>query len=287
LFAAILRWRLENYYAVEEELNLGTKPLQVDYFLLRLLNKDLPEETRKMFAGLAEYLNKFTLIELKSPSDELLPGDFHTVIAYAHLYCGQRNPRMIPSEMNVLVIAPGLTKAFREEFETCGSTATSVEPGIWRLEGGPIIFRMWVFETKILWGEEHPLMSVFSPKILEDVHATQEELLHAGCGDLFTYVIQQIRQFDLLGRNFAMQHSGVDEEMKKILTDIISKWPLEERLKGLSPEERLEGIPTKERLQGLSPEERVQDVSDEDLERLLAKRRAQKNDPNPPTAESE
>jgi hypothetical protein len=66
---------------------------------------------------------------------------------------------------------------------------------------------------------------------------------------------QQIRQFHLLGREFAMQHLGADDEMRKVLLDLLAVMSPEDRLAGLSPEERLKGLALEERLKGLTPEE--------------------------------
>ena len=86
LLVSVLRWQLTDHYRVEEEVNVGTKPLQIDILLLRLLEGDLPESVCRILAGLVECLNEYTLLEFKSPSDTLRAGDFQTFLAYALLY---------------------------------------------------------------------------------------------------------------------------------------------------------------------------------------------------------
>jgi hypothetical protein len=61
------------------------------------------------------------------------------------------------------------------------------------------------------------------------------------------YLAQQVTQFRLRGKEFAMQHLGTEDELTKVLHDLL---PI------LSPEERLEGLSPEERLRGLTPAER-------------------------------
>ena len=49
-----------------------------------------------------------------------------------------------------------------------GVTAQQQEPGIWRLQGGLIVHPTWVLETEVLAGLNHPLLTLISPKFLED-----------------------------------------------------------------------------------------------------------------------
>src|SRR5436853_3119681 len=136
LLANLLRWQLGSHYHLEEEVPVGQKPLQIDILLLLKGQGELPERARQVLAGLAECLGEITLLEFKSPSDTLRAGDFQTFLAYALLYRAQNNPLLPPGRLNLVVIAPRLTKPYREELGVCGVTAAPVEPGIWRLRGG-------------------------------------------------------------------------------------------------------------------------------------------------------
>src|SRR5262249_39069707 len=92
LLVSVLRWQLGDHYRVEEKVNVGQKPLQIDVLLLRQQAGELPESVRQIMAGLVEYLNELTLLEFKSPSDALRAGDFQTFLAYALLYRTQNQP---------------------------------------------------------------------------------------------------------------------------------------------------------------------------------------------------
>jgi hypothetical protein len=84
---------------------------------------------------------------------------------------------------------------------------------------------------------------------------TDERLRAAGYTEPVVYMTQQIRQFALLDRSFAMQHLGADDEMRKVLRSLLDVMTVEDRLAGLSPEERLKGMSLEDRLKGLFPEE--------------------------------
>ena len=71
-------WQMGGHYHLLEEVPIGIKPLQIDILLLLKEKGELSASARQLLAGLVEYLNEFTLIEFKSPSDTLRAGDFQT-----------------------------------------------------------------------------------------------------------------------------------------------------------------------------------------------------------------
>ncbi len=268
LLANFLRWQLGSHYHLEEEVPVGQKPLQIDVLLLRKEEGELPEHARQVLAGLAEYLNELTLLELKSPSDTLRAGDFQTFLAYALLYRAQHDPLLAPDKLHLLVLAPNLTRPYREELRTLGVTARAAQPGIWALAGGVVIHRTWVLETAALAGLEHPLLTLFSPQFLKEGRKTYAQLRAGGYTELVVYLAQQVQQFRQRGAEFAMQHLGTEDEMEQALCDVIATLPADMRLAGLSPEQRLAGLAPEQRLAGLAPEQRLQGMTPEELEQL-------------------
>src|SRR5207253_804061 len=105
----------------------------------------------------------------------------------------------------------------------------------------------WVLETETLADLQHPLLALLSPRFLENRVATYEMLRQGGYTNVVVYLAQQITQFHLRGKEFAMQHLGTEDEMQQALRDIVATLPPEERLEGLSPEERLRGLTPAER----------------------------------------
>jgi hypothetical protein len=249
LLAGLLRWQLADHYKVEEEVPVGQKPLQIDLLLLRKQEGELPEQARRALAGLAEYLNEYTLVELKSPSDTLRAGDFQTFLAYALLYRAQNQPLLETGRMHLVVVAPRLTQPYREELRLLGVTAREERPGAWSLKGGAACHRTWLLETEGLAGLEHPLLTLFSPEFLRHGPQTYELLHQGGYNEMVSYMVQQMGQFRLRGQEFAMQHLGTEDEMYKVLDDLIATLPPERRMAGLSPEQRLEGLTPEQREQ--------------------------------------
>ncbi len=166
------------------------------------------------------------------------------------------------------MIAPRLTKPYREELQVLGVTAQQEEPGVWQLQGGLVLHPTWVLETDELVGLEHPLLSLVSKEFLANRVAIYNMLHQGGYTDLVVYLAQQITQFNLRGEEFAMKHLGAEDEMKQALRDLMASWPLEQRLAGVSLEKRLEGLSPRERLKGLSPEELLEGLTPEDRQRL-------------------
>jgi hypothetical protein len=275
LLVSLLRWQLGSHYHLEEEVPVGKKPLQIDILLLQKEQGDLPAAARQILAGLVEYLGELTLLEFKSPSDTLRPGDFQTFLAYALLYRAQNDPLLEPERLHLVVLAPRLTKPYREELRVLGVTAQQVETGIWRLQGGQVLHPTWVLETEELAGLSHPLLTLVSPVFLADRLATYELMRQSGYTELVVYLGQQVHQFHLQGREFAMQHLHAEDEMEQVLRDFIAT---------LSTEERLAGMSNQERLKGMSAEECLEALPSEEVERLrqLLEKRAKEDDSSHP-----
>jgi hypothetical protein len=92
-----------------------------------------------------------------------------------------------------------------------------------------------------------------------------------------------------MGKEFAMQHLGAEDEMLQTLEDLLASLPVEERLKGVSPEQLRKVVPPEqlrqalspeERLKGLTPEERLTGMTPAEFERLkqLVQERAKADD---------
>jgi hypothetical protein len=79
---------------------------------------------------------------------------------------------------------------------------------------------------------------------------------------------QQIEQFRRLGKEFAMQHLGSEDEMHQVMRDLLASLPIEQRLEGVSPEQLRQALPPEERVKGLSPEQVLEALSPEARERF-------------------
>src|ERR1700722_307487 len=94
----------------------------------------------------------------------------------------------------------------------------------------------------------HPLLTLISPLFLRQGAQTYEELRQAGYTELVVYMAQQIQQFQRLGKEFAMQHFGSEDEMRQAMRDILASVPPEELLEVLTPKKILRTLSTEERL---------------------------------------
>jgi hypothetical protein len=190
LLTSLLRWQLGDHYHLQEEVPVGLKPLQIDILLLQKGQGELPPKAQRVLAGLAEHFGELTLVEFKSPSDTLRAGDFQTFLAYAQLYRAQHEPLREPSRLHLLVLAPQLTRPYRDELRVLGVTAQPEGPGTWRLHGGLAVHPTWVLETQELAGLSHPLLTLFSPRFLEDGVGTYDALRRGGYTELVVYLAQ-------------------------------------------------------------------------------------------------
>ena len=154
-----------------------------------------------------------------------------------------------------------------------GVTARQEEPGVWRMEGGAVVHRMWLLETDVLAGAPYPLLTVFSPQVRRDVGAVYDSLTGDGYNEIISYICQQIILFRMSGKEFAMHHLGAETEMPATLGELLKRLPMEDRLRftlhdPLLMKELLHGLPLKERLQGLSAEERLEGLTPQERERM-------------------
>lgn len=195
--------------------------------------------------------------------------------------------------MHLLVLGPPLTRPYRQEMEALGVTAREEATGIWSFRGGPAIHRMWVLETGALAGVEHPLLTLFSPQFLSQGPRTYNQLQQGGYTEMVVYFAQQIRQFERLGEEFAMQHLGTEEEMRQALLDLVASILREGTLTGpelrdlvatLPPKKLLAAVPPEQYLAALTPEQRLAGLTPEELEqvRQLLQTRKDKSDPSDP-----
>jgi hypothetical protein len=78
--------------------------------------------------------------------------------------------------------------------------------------------------------------------------------------NVVVYLAQQITQFRVLGKEFAMQHLGAEDELKQVLRDIWATMSPEERLEVFSPEERLRLLRKELAMQHLGADDELKQV---------------------------
>jgi hypothetical protein len=214
---------------------------------------------------LVPLLNRFTLIEFKGPTDTLEPGDLVQLVGCAFLWHGQQAERVPQADISLIVLAPSVNEAIRDELRCLGWQISEHEAGVHRISGGP--FTLWLIETDVMAELGQPVFSLVSRVFLKEHERIIEQLTRTGHGMLLCYTLQQIEQFRSLGEEFVMQHAGTEylDEVEDELQTVLDGISVERRLRGLAAEERLRGLPAEERLRGLAAEERLRGLSPEEV----------------------
>jgi hypothetical protein len=248
LLARLLEHELATAYSVWEEVLVGKLPLRVDILLVRRETGELSEASRRDLNVLIPLLNRFTLIEFKGPTDALEPGDLAQLVGCAFLWHSQQGASIPQAEITLIVLAPSVNEAVRDELKSFGWQIGEHDSGVYQITGGPLT--MWLVETDVMAKLGQPVLSLVSRVLLSDRERIIEQLQHAGT-----------------------EYMGQLEE--DLQTAVLETIPVEKRLRGLSPEERLLGLPPEERLRGLSPEELADGLTEEQaasLRELLERR---------------
>ena len=218
---------------------------------------------------LVPLLNRFTLIEFKGPTDTLEPGDLAQLVGCAFLWHSQQAERLPQADISLVVLAPSVNEASRDELHSLGWQISKHEAGVHRVAGSP--FTMFLIETDVMAELGQPILSLVSRVILNDHERILEQLSRTGHGLLLCYMLQQIEQFRNLGEDFAMQHTDTEymgELEEELQTAVLEAIPVEKRLRGLPAEERLRGLSPEEVLRRFTPEEVAGGLSDEQAARL-------------------
>ncbi len=259
LLVRMLDYTLGSAYTVREEVSVGKMPLRVDIVLIRREIGHLSEVHSTEISALLPLLNRFTLVEFKGPTDLIERGDFAQLAGCSFLWHSQESEPIPHDEVSLIVLAPTVSSAFREELRLLGLEASRHEPGIFRVAGLP--FAAWLVETDVMAERGQAVLSLVSRVFLNDRRGIIERLGRDGHGRLVSYASQQIHQFRK-SKDFAVHYADT-EKLVELDEDVLA-----EILQWLPAEERVRGLPPEERLRGLSPEERLAGLSDEDVKRL-------------------
>ena len=80
-----LQWHPAFYADLQNEHQLGTKPLEIDVLII----KNKAEEP--IFKNIGRIFQRYNIIEYKSPDDYVSISDYYKVYAYAYLYKSEHN----------------------------------------------------------------------------------------------------------------------------------------------------------------------------------------------------
>jgi hypothetical protein len=269
LLARLLDHALATGYRVLEEVLDGKLPLRLDILLIRREAGQISAARRQDVEILLPLLNRFTLIQFKGPTDALQRGDLAQLIGSAFQWHSQQLEPIPFGDISLVVLAPAVNEAVRQELQLFGCRIDAHEPGIFCVSGLP--FAMRLVETDVMAERGQPILSLVSRVFLRAPERIIEQLTHTGHVDLLCYMWQQVQQFRKFGKGFAMQHKDseyLDEVEAELRTAVLEAIPPEERLRGLLPEERLRGLPPNQRMRGVSFDELVLDLSEDQVVQL-------------------
>ncbi len=100
-------------------------------------------------------------------------------------------------ELSLVVLAPTVSGALRDELRALGFEASQHEPGIFRVTGLP--FAAWLVETDVMAERGQPVLALVSRVFLNDRGRIIEKLERSGHRALLRYMVQQIKQFESQG----------------------------------------------------------------------------------------
>ena len=183
-------------------------------------------------------------------------GDFARLAGCSYLWHSQLSEPIPHEEVSLIVLAPSVTTALRDELRLLGCETVQHEAGILRVAGLP--FASWLVETDVMAERGRPILSLVSRVFLNDRQRIIEKLARGGHGALAhsRYMVQQVKQF----RNeedFAMQQAlseNLEQFGEELFAKMIEEASVEQRLRGLSPEELLRALPPQELLRAMTPE---------------------------------
>ena len=144
-------------YTYEREYNLNSMPNRID--LLVIKNKDDEESSY----GLGKLFRRYNLFEYKSPGQSLGDNEYHTAMAYAHLYCGYGKDVKY-EDITISFVRDGKPYKLMSQLEEQGFTISEVEAGIYHVRKTGHI-DMQIVVTRSVCDQQYIWLKALSDKI--------------------------------------------------------------------------------------------------------------------------
>ena len=177
LFVRMLDYALGSAFFVREEVSVGKVPLRVDILLIRREGGQLSQTKAEEISALLPLLNRFTLIEFKGPTDVLERGDFGQLVGCSFLWHSQEGEPIPHEEVSLIVLAPAVNNALRDELRLYGLEISQHEAGVYRVTGLP--FAVWLVETDVMAERGQPVLSLISRAFVNDRQSIMDKLEYA------------------------------------------------------------------------------------------------------------
>jgi hypothetical protein len=281
LLVLMLERFLPEGYKLLPEFQLGRMPQRIDIVVVRLVGQvaGAPGRLRSIFA----HLRSHTLMEYKSPTDELEGADAIILLGYAMQYmalCKLDDP----GELCLMVICDRIPPSFPRQIERFGGRFEPCGGGLWRGELCRLTLRGVETRTAFKGDPTERLLYALSRFFLKDpfgLSPLDEE--EARVYSVMNEQIKQMRrkQGTMWTEDMAKEVEAVENSLEAALTgflkslspDKLRAFLSPDVLQVLLPEERLAGLPPEQRLAGLAPDQILDALSPEMREALLQKLR--------------
>ncbi|MFM7199737.1 MAG: hypothetical protein ACKO6N_03010 [Myxococcota bacterium] len=244
-------------YKLSVEHQLYKESQRVDVLIIRQESVGAGEWDVEV-PSLVEQLGEISLIEFKSPGDELEANDINRMLGYCSQYAVMEGVGQ--ERLTAGFIVPKVREGVLERFKTLkGELTEEVEAaGIWR--GWLGCSRAFVLETSKVWSlsERDKLWYVLSPEFEKKPEVLRE--LTREQVALYNGMYERLKR---LSKEEAMPLRNQEELMANL------ERSMREYFSSLSPEERFKGATLEQRVAGLAPEQVLRAYSPSELLRAL------------------
>ena len=273
---ALLDERRPSAFEVRFEVPLSKEPQRADFLLLRRTKEGDISDAR-VLRRLWGLIRQQALVEYKSVSASLEPGDLTKLLGYGAQYSTFNRDRLEHKQDLLLVLmVPSMTPTLRDELNFLDAKLGAVKAGYAPIKG--LCFPAYaVFVDEVALVERDQLVGMFG-------HGTSLEgadrwwwinHLWNREGVMANVNLEDMEGYDELTAKFLaslpveLRLKGLATEDDELMAKFLASLPVDIRLKGLATEDRLKGLATEDRLRGLATEDRLKGLATEELRVML------------------
>ena len=237
-FASFLVAIAPKNFDVFTEVALSVDPPRADFILLR--RKTSTPRRALSFCGLWDRLGRVTVLEYKSPAkSSFRQGDLVRLLCYGTIYHARHPKKSLRcDELTLVLVVASITPTLLAEIAQMGWTLTPLGGGYFRVDG--VMYPCYVAVIDDVCQEERDeLLRLFS---------------HLPVADEGTkaWLSQWMKD-----NNMKLPRKFTKTELKEFRRLAMKRFPIEDRLEGMTPEQRMGGLAPHERMNGLAPHERM------------------------------
>jgi hypothetical protein len=251
-FAEMMHERAAPGFEVVPEVWLTLAPQVADLVLLRkrALPRRQPPEQGPVLRGLWPRLGTDTIVEFKSRTKPLRPGELVGLLGYGAQYHRKHLTRLAREQLTLVLVVARASPTLTDDVAALGWTQGPTEQGYAPLVGGP--YPAWVaFLDQVACAERDDLLRPFSSPTLDTLseHAWTwwQAHLTTPFAEKTMQDIQRLEGYEEAAKALLASVAAMPEEMRRRLVAglepaLVEAVPVDLRLDGLTPEQRLDGL---------------------------------------------